>query len=82
MLVEGGGKKRRAEQVAIDGSAGAFGQFQTAPLGGQGEMMLDTDSPMDMESSTDDAEPQWLQKRSDREKELFKQCKSPLTKLH
>jgi hypothetical protein len=82
VLAEGGGKKRRVEQVVMDGSAGAFGQFQTAPLGGQGEMMLDTDSPLDMNSYTDDAEPRWLQRRSDREKELFKQCKSPLTKSH
>jgi hypothetical protein len=81
VLVEGGGKKRPAEQVAIDGSAGAFGQFQTASLGGQGEMMLNADSPLDVESYTS-TEPRWLQKRSAREKELFKQCKSPLIKLH
>ncbi|KAM0217653.1 hypothetical protein ACHAQI_001703 [Fusarium lateritium] len=72
VLVEGG-KKRRAEEITIDGSAGAFGQFQSAQLSeGQGEM-LDTDSPLDMESCVHDAEPQWFQKRSDREKELFKQ---------
>jgi hypothetical protein len=71
VLIEGGGKKRRTEQVEIDNSAGAFGQFQATSLDGPGEMMLNADSPLDV----GDAELQWLQKRSDREKELFELCK-------
>ncbi|EWG42656.1 hypothetical protein FVEG_15476 [Fusarium verticillioides 7600] len=70
--VLGTGSERKRQRVEIDGVEGPFGQFQALPLG------YVENSPvsglMDMQYPViETEEPQWLQRRSDHEKHLFKE---------
>jgi hypothetical protein len=73
--VLGAGSERKRQRVEIDGVEGSFGQFhQALPLGDVENSPVS--GLMDMQYPVIEAEePQWLQRRSDQEKHLFKECK-------
>lgn len=77
--VLGAGNERKRERgLEIDGAEGSFGQFQALPLGQVEASGLGSEVLMDMEYPViETEEPQWLQRRSDQEKQLFKECKPP-----
>ncbi|TXC08757.1 hypothetical protein FocTR4_00002463 [Fusarium oxysporum f. sp. cubense] len=73
--VLGAGNERKRERgLEIDGAEGSFGQFQALPLGQVEASGLGSEVLMDMEYPViETEEPQWLQRRSDQEKQLFKE---------
>ncbi|KAF5266370.1 hypothetical protein FOXYS1_2794 [Fusarium oxysporum] len=73
--VLGAGNERKKErELGIDGAEGSFGQFQALPLGQVEASGLGSEVLMDMEYPViETEEPQWLQRRSDQEKQLFKE---------
>ncbi|EMT67953.1 hypothetical protein FOC4_g10012349 [Fusarium odoratissimum] len=81
--VLGAGNERKRERgLEIDGAEGSFGQFQALPLGQVEASGLGSEVLMDMEYPViETEEPQWLQRRSDQEKQLFKECKPPTNQV-
>ncbi|WKT40418.1 Zn(2)-C6 fungal-type DNA-binding domain [Fusarium oxysporum f. sp. vasinfectum] len=73
--VLGAGNERKRERgPEIDGAEGSFGQFQALPLGQVEASGLGSEVLMDMEYPViETEEPQWLQRRNDQEKQLFKE---------
>ncbi|KAJ9426123.1 amidohydrolase family-domain-containing protein [Fusarium oxysporum] len=73
--VLGAGNERKRERgLEIDGAEGSFGQFQALPLGQVEASGLGSEVLMGMEYPViETEEPQWLQRRSDQEKQLFKE---------
>lgn len=75
-------KARVQETLSVGDRSGLFGQFPVAPIGVESKS-FDGDSPSDALPSpleeeysirTEDQEPEWLQRRSNLEKQLFRQC--------